>query len=407
MIASWSTRLNIERVNRGMPLIAADPNGWDDGFTMNPAAVHLERSPRNDQIISGLLGISVDDTPCLADGAVAVFYRGVPEEKPGLPKLRSSVGLAVFTPELELLKRFPYPVVLPTDDPEGWDYNGVEDQRITRIGDTFYMVYCGYNPRLSRRHNIRICMAQSQDLLHWTKLGPISGDVNSVPNKDAVILPEPVNGKYMMLHRPCIGGQGCLSISLATSDSITGEWRDMGVIMRALRHPQYSVSWIGAGSAPIPLGDNRFLADYHTGNYYPSGARDYFASYAVLDFNRLDADRPESIVESRCEGVLVPETPYELNSPWPHDKTLNCVFPCGSYEHNGDIVLVYGGADAYVLAARLKRRELLHQLDALSHHCRPRTMGSVVRLKSKMGGRHIAARQQAHHIAPLFADGVR
>ena len=390
MIASWSTRLNVERLNQGLPLISADPNGWDDGFTLNPTAIRLERSLKNDEIIKGVLGRDAFSDPRLDNGIVAVFYRGIPDHKPGLPYLRSSVGLAVFTPEMELLKRLPYPLIVPNDDPMAYDYNGVEDQRITQIGDTFYMVYCGYNPRLSRRHNIHICMAESTDLIHWTKLGPANGSVNNYPNKDAVILPEPIDGNYMMLHRPCVGNQGCLSIALAISDSPTGEWRDLGTIMRAIRHPRYSTSWVGAGSTPLSIGNKRFLADYHTGNYYSSGERDYFASYAVLNFNKFDIDRPEAIVESRCEGVLMPETPYELNSPWPHPKPLNCVFPCGSYEHGNDIVLVYGGADAYVLAAKLNRHELLSQLDeigsrkkelreGLLHHPRARITGNARR----------------------------
>lgn len=367
VIAIQNRGIHVRRLNDGKPIIAADPNGWDDGFVLNPTAIRLRRSPQNDAIIRGLLGYSPIGDSRLQSGVVAVLYRGVPEERPGLPPLRSSVGLAVFTPEMELLRRFPYPVIVPTDDPTGCDYQGVEDQRITRIGDSFCLVYCGYNPCYSRTHAIRICLAVSDDLVHWTKLGPVRGNVNSVPNKDAVILPEPINGNYVMLHRPCVGWQGSLSIAMAVSDSPTGEWVNVGDVMKPRRDPRYSASWVGAGSAPLPLGGNRFLVDYHSGNYYASGDRDYFASYAVLNFDLFDPKRPEALVESRCEGVLRPETQYELDSPWPHYKTLNCVFPCGSYEDDDDIVLVYGGADAYVLAARLNRDELLSHLRA--HAC--------------------------------------
>ncbi|MHB9038258.1 MAG: glycoside hydrolase family 130 protein [Armatimonadota bacterium] len=372
MTLSWRRKLSAERLNHGLPLISADPNGWDNGFTLNPTAVRLEISKRNDELIRNILGGYDLDDPKLSDGVVAVFYRGIPQEVVGRPSLRSSVGLAVFTPDMELIKRFAYPLVVPTDDPMGYDYNGVEDQRITRVGDTFYMLYCGYNPNLPIEHNIHICMAESTDLLNWTKLGPVCGSVNDIPNKDAVLLPEPVDGLYFMMHRPMVGAQSDYNVSLAVSDSPTGEWLDLGTILRAEPDPRYRCSWTGAGSAPIPLGDNRYLADFHTGNYYPGGERDYASGYAILDFNSFDIDRPESVVECRCQNMIEPETPYEVNSPWPHDKTLNCVFSSGSFIHGRDVILLYGGADAYVLGARFDKNQLVDFLE---------TFGSTVNSK--------------------------
>lgn len=365
MANGYCTRLNIERLNQGLPLVSADPGSWDNGFTLNPTVVRLERSVKNDSLIEGILCRHTLSDPRLRDGVVAVFYRGIPEEVPGRPTLRSSVGLAIFTSEFELLERYTHPVVIPTDDPLGYDYNGVEDQRITRIGNTFYMVYCGYNPNLPIEHNIRICMAVSKDLVNWKKLGPIQGSINDYPNKDAVIIPEPVNGMYVMFHRPMIGRQNDYHIAIAVSESPTGEWKDLGTVMKALPDPRYNMSWLGAGSAPIPLGGNRFLADFHTGNYYPTGERDYSAGYAILDFNNFDMDRPESIVEARCDYLIEPETPFEVCSPWPHPKTLNCVFPAGSCEVKDEVVLLYGGADAYVLGARFKKNELISYLETV------------------------------------------
>lgn len=363
MNQSWRSRLDVERINHGLPLISADPNGWDNGFTLNPTAVRLDRSPVNDELIKGLLGQHSLSGGGLRDGVVAIFYRGIPKEVPGRPLLRSSVGLAVFTPDMQLLKRFAYPIVVPTDDPMGYDYNGVEDQRITRIGDTFYMLYCGYNPNLPIEHNMHICMAVSTDLLHWTKLGPISGDVNDYPNKDGVLLADTIDGKYMMFHRPMIGEQKDYSVCLAVSDSPMGKWTNLGTIMKAESDPRYCKSWTGAGSAPIALGNNRYLADFHTGNYYPGGERDYYSGYAVLNFGNLNLDRLESVVECRCSNVIEPETAYELNSPWPHEKTLNCVFSSGSFEFGSDVILLYGGADAYVLGARFNKSELISCLE--------------------------------------------
>lgn len=363
---SKNSNISIVRLNEGKPIIQADPDSWDNRFTLNPTAIYLERSNENDPLIEGLLDEYSLDDPLLKDGIAAIYYRGVSNDIPGLPSCRSSIGLAIFTPELKMLKRLNHPVLKPTDDPNGYDYNGTEDQRITRIGDTFYLVYCGWVSFPNGGWQFSVCMAESKDLLNWTKLGPIEGDVNQWPNKDAVLLQEPVDGKYFMFHRPCIGKQSDYSISIAVSDSPTGIWTDCGTLMKPLCHPRYTESWIGMGSSPISLGDGLFLADYHTGNYLASGERDYFANYTLLDFKKFDMESPESIVEHRYEAVLFPETQYEMNSPWPHTNTLNCIFPCGSYEYKGDIYIIYGGADAYVLAAKVNKHDILKSIE----HCR-------------------------------------
>jgi predicted GH43/DUF377 family glycosyl hydrolase len=170
-----STQLEMTRLNGGRPIISANPDSWDSRFTFNPTATYLERSPANDPIIQGLLSDYSLEDPILAHGVVAIYYRGIPKERPGLPTLRSSIGLAIFTPDLRQLKRLPYPVIAPTDDPMAYDYNGVEDQRITRIGDTFYLVYCGFVKYAGGGWKVQVCMAESHDLLHWRKLGPVKG----------------------------------------------------------------------------------------------------------------------------------------------------------------------------------------------------------------------------------------
>ncbi len=359
-----NTPVLMERLNGGRPILAAREDGWDNHFTLNPTALHLPRSQVNDALVAGVLGTQDLAAAGLADGAVLVYYRGIARQRPGEPALRSSVGLAVFTPDLRLVRRLAEPVLRPSDDPEGFDYNGVEDQRINRIGDVFYLVYCGWVVLPNGDTHVRVCLAESRDLLSWTKLGPARGNINTHPNKDAVLFPETFQGKYYMLHRPCEGKQSDFTIRIASADSPGGEWTDLGRIMLPWRAARYVESWIGAGSAPTPLGGGRYLFDYHTGNYLPSGERDYFGNFGILDLGLLAARGPAGIVTSRIEGVLMPETEWERNSPWPHEKPLHCVFPCGSYVHRGDLHLVYGAGDAYVCAARTPLARLMEALES-------------------------------------------
>ena len=68
------------------------------------------------------------------------------------------MGLAVFTPEFELLRRLDELALRPDDDLGAPDYYGIEDPRITRIGSWFYTVYCGPGA-VSRSQVLRVSIA--------------------------------------------------------------------------------------------------------------------------------------------------------------------------------------------------------------------------------------------------------
>jgi beta-1,2-mannobiose phosphorylase / 1,2-beta-oligomannan phosphorylase len=71
---------------------------------------------------------------------------------------------------------------------------GVEDPRITKIGEVYYMTYVG----LSRNENISTSLAVSKDLKEWKKLGIIFGE----QDKDVVLFPEKIKGEYVAFDRP-------------------------------------------------------------------------------------------------------------------------------------------------------------------------------------------------------------
>ena len=349
----------IERLNKGKPIIAPKDNWWENGAASNAAAFYLERSGINDPIIKKLISpeLRLDD-PKLENGIVAVHYRGISKKVSGEQPSRSYLGLALFTPEVELLKRYPEPVILPSENPQGYDYLGVEDVRITRIGDTFYALYCGFNGK-----DMRVCMATSKDLISWKKLGLVKGDINSSNNKDAVLFPEKINGHYFLLHRPMIGKVSDFSIHLAMSNSPTGAWKNCGMILHSFENPVCKNSWVGAGSVPISLGSKRYLVIYHTGNWLNSSKREYDMDAAIFNFQNFSPDNPAGIVEKRLEHLMVPETDYEKNS----SMSIDIVFPEGSYEYRGEIYIIYGAGDIYVSAAKVNKKIFLEYLEKSSN----------------------------------------
>ena len=353
----------IERLNGGEPIIAPSQNWWETGVTFNPAAVYLERSAENDLILRALLPMFNPDDPRLAEGVVAVHYRARPEVDPGSAFARSFIGLTLFTPTLQPLYRYQEPVLSPGADPDSQDALGVEDPRITRIGGLFYMVYCGVARDPLNEWSASLCMARSADLLHWEKMGRIGG-LGPRNNKDGVLFPDPVNGRFYLLHRPFGGGltQAQNVVRLAAASAVEGPYSDLGELFGAYTNPRVQYSWVGAGSVPIPMGGGRYAVIYHTGNALNDKDREYDLDAAVFDFDLLDPNRPAGAIRARLEHLMLPETPAELRS---HSalQVGNVLFACGSYEYRGEIYIVYGGADTYTLAAKVSKAALFAALD--------------------------------------------
>jgi predicted GH43/DUF377 family glycosyl hydrolase len=369
---------SIERLNGGQPIISPNSHKWESGCVFNTAAVYLPRSEDNDNIIRGLLGTDELSDPRLSDGVVALHYRARPDDEPGLVWSRSYVGLAVFTPGMELIKRFEEPVLGPVDDPNHPDHYGVEDPRITFLDGWFYMLYCGCSFRYNGDWVGSVCLARSKDLINWERLGPVQGGINQeknepgsgscesyVNNKDAVFFPQKVKGKYAMLHRPMKGDRGTHGIHLAVCDTIDGVWHNCGRILAPYYNDSWKALWIGAGSEPISLGNDRYLAITHSGGVLQNDRVQYNLDAVLINFQDFDSNLPaeeQQVVEAVIDPFMVPETRFELEKPFKH-SVENVVFTCGSYLYDEYVYIAYGAADTYVSAARIRKDELLKALE--------------------------------------------
>jgi predicted GH43/DUF377 family glycosyl hydrolase len=349
----------IERLNEEKPIIAPTNLWWENGVTFNSAAVLLEGAER-----ARLGPVLLGDEDAGAEPLVVLHYRARPTQDGGRALNRSYVGLAVFTTEFELLRRFDAPVVSPEDDAEGFDALGVEDPRITLIDGAYHMVYCGVAPRGDGGWRAQVCIATSTDLLAWEKHGPADEAVNFDNNKDGVLFPDRHDGQYVLLHRPMVGSPADYLIEVAVAEDLGGPWTNLGGALGSVPCSECEESWVGAGSVPIALGDGRYLVIYHTGNRLPDGDRVYQLDAAIFDLNRLDAADPTAVVTHRLDRIMLPETSWEIDAPTP-DSVGNVVFAGGSYEYGEHIYIVYGGGDTYILAARVERQALI---DAVERH---------------------------------------
>ena len=130
---------------------------------------------------------------------------------------------------------------------------GVEDPRISKIGDKYYITYSAYHGVIEDR--VRVCLASTDNFITFFRHGPIlDRDMRNV-----VIFPEKIGGYYYALMRPndslSKGQQGGIykEIRLARTETLeSNEWEiDDKPVMRQGGGPSPFQHKIGPGAPPI------------------------------------------------------------------------------------------------------------------------------------------------------------
>jgi len=338
----------VQRLHGGAPILRRiDDHPWENRVTFNPACAFVA----DREMLTRIVGALPFDAPTRGkllaqEGLCFLLYRAQGAKQPDYDHTRSSVGLAVLSPTLDLLARHDRPVMLP-DQP--YEDLGVEDARITQVGDEFYAVYTAYHSG-AEKNSVRIAVASTRDFVSWTKHGLLDGDFNGVDNKNGMLLPGKIDGKFVMFHRP-MEGRDRMSTHWAEAQHVLGPWKSRGLLMKPLRNPLYADTWTGGGPPPLRLPDGRYLVIYHNGNRKADGTRVYELAVAIGD------PKKRGFITRRDEPLMRPETPAETAG----DADLgvnNVVFACGCYFYKGDLYLPYAGADSVVCGARIPGDEI-------------------------------------------------
>jgi len=338
----------VERLYECRPIIkkiARHP--WENRVTFNPACALVTDRDEMAAIVLKLPFSAATKKALRRQPALSfLLYRAQGERTGALDHSRSSLGLAVLSPKLELLARHKEPVLLPEKDYENL---GVEDGRITKIGRRYVLVYTAYSSA-TPNNKIRIALASSTDFVTWEKHGLLKGDFNNINNKNGIIFERKIGRKFVMLHRP-MEGKDAMAIHWAESDGIHKAWESRGVLMKPIGNQSFVDTWIGGGAPPLKLPDGRYLILYHIGNRKVGGSKEYDLGIAIGDPAAKD------FIVKRMEPLMRPETAAETTG----DPTLgvnNVLFVCGAYFYKGDLYFPYAGADSVVLGGKIPRSEL-------------------------------------------------
>lgn len=221
---------------------------------------------------------------------------------------------------------------IPLKDEAGNDFmpNYAYDPRLVKVDGTFYAIWC------QDAYGAAIGMAKTEDLKTWTRL-----ENPFLPfNRNAVLFPRKVNGKYLLLSRPSDSGHTPFGDIFLSESKDMEYWGHHRHVMGASEKWWESVK-IGAGAAPIETSEG-WLLFYHGVTGTCNGFV-YSIGGAILD-----AEEP-SKVKYRCSTfLLTPEKWYEERGFVP-----NVCFPCATIHDSetGRIAIYYGCADSYVSLA--------------------------------------------------------
>jgi predicted GH43/DUF377 family glycosyl hydrolase len=220
---------------------------------------------------------------------------------------------------------------------------GIEDPRITCVGDEYFIVYTGFS-----MSGPLVCLAVTRDFVKFERRGVLLPP----EDKDAALFPTLFAGRWAMIHRPspAMPGLGA-HVWLSWSPDLR-HWGDARVILPARRGGWWDANKVGLGPPPL-LTDHGWLVCYHGVKVTASG------SIYRLGLALLDRDRPDLVIVRGDEWVFGPHAPYERAG-----DVGDVVFPCGwILRDDGDTLdMYYGAADSFVALATASLRQLIEHL---------------------------------------------
>jgi beta-1,4-mannooligosaccharide/beta-1,4-mannosyl-N-acetylglucosamine phosphorylase len=220
------------------------------------------------------------------------------------------------------------------------------DPRVVLLEGRYYVIWCCDFSGAS------LGLGVTDDFERFTRL-----ENPSYPyNRNGVLFPRRVGGKYLMLHRPSDPAHTPFGdIYLSESPDLEHWGRHRKVMSRGGSGWWQGVK-IGAGAAPIETSEG-WLLFYHG---VASTCNGYVYSFGAA---LLDLERPSRVLYRTRDYLLAPEEDYETRGFVP-----NVAFPCAALcdAPTGRIAIYYGAADTFMALAYARADELVDYMKANS-----------------------------------------
>ena len=217
---------------------------------------------------------------------------------------------------------------------------GIEDARITQVGDEYLIVYTGYS-----RDGALVALASTRDFRAYDRRGVIMPP----EDKDAALFPRRFDDRWALIHRPVSASpRHAAHIWLSWSPDLR-HWGDHTILLRAREGGWWDAHKVGLCAPPLATPEGWLLL-YHGVHTTAAG------SIYRLGLALLDTERPDRVLARSTEWLFGPDTEYERIG-----DVDQVVFSCGwQLLDDGDTIRIYyGAADTSICVATASQSALL------------------------------------------------
>ena len=326
----------------GNPILSPNDNDWECRCVLNPGVVYDEE---NKKFIMLYRAAGNDEAH--------IIRCGLAESKDGIHFERMSDKPVLESSRNEM------------------DGGCIEDPRIVKMDGLYYVVYasrayapgqywvpgaaCPYItkdelydknlPYLARTNETASYLAVTKDFRNYKRLGRITH--TKADNRDVIIFPEKVNGKYVILSRPKYPATEQVkmpSIWISFVDDLLDYYEAKLLITG---QEWWETSRIGAGTPPIKTEKGWFML------YHGVDDKGFYRIGALL----MDLEDPSKIIARTKNYIMEPEYEYETSGLY-----NGCVFPTGTVVLDDTLYVYYGTADKHIGLATACFSELVDEL---------------------------------------------
>lgn len=213
------------------------------------------------------------------------------------------------------------------------------DPRVVEIEGEYFVTWCddmkGPSIGLGRTKDFKTFVRMPNPLMPY--------------NRNGVLFPRKINGKYLLLSRPSDTGHTPFGNIYVSESPDMIHWGNHKLVMTNGGEGWWQGMKVGAGPVPIETKDG-WLMFYHGVSSTCNGY--VYSIGAVL----LDLENPSKVLYRTRDYLLTPEKQYETVG-----FVANVAFPCANlYDaESGKIAIYYGAADTYTAIAFCQVDELL------------------------------------------------